>query len=96
MKIEYLKISTGEDILAQTESAGNDSLVLKNPMIFGISREGVGMMPFAPFAKDQKVTISKAHIIAYGEPDDEIKNAYNSKFGSGIVVASSGGIQIPE
>jgi hypothetical protein len=65
-------------------------------MIFAISREGVGMMPYAPFAKDQKMTINKSHIVAYGEPDDEIKNAYNSKFGSGIVVASSGGIQIPQ
>jgi hypothetical protein len=42
------------------------------------------------------MTINKSHIVAYGEPDDEIKNAYNSKFGSGIVVASSGGIQIPQ
>jgi hypothetical protein len=96
MKIEYLKISTGEDVLAQIESSDSSTFVLKNPMIFAISREGVGMMPYAPFAKDQKMTINKSHIVAYGEPDDEIKNAYNSKFGSGIVVASSGGIQIPQ
>jgi hypothetical protein len=39
--------------------------------------------------------IKKEHIVGFGEPEDEIKNAYNSKFGSGIVVASSGNIQIP-
>lgn len=96
MKIEYLKLSTGEDVVAQTNSIGEDKLELKNPMVFGISREGVGMMPYAPFAKDQKIFMNKSHIVAYGDPDDEIKNVYNSKFGSGIVVASSGGIQIPQ
>ena len=47
MKIEYLKISTGEDVLAQIASSDNDTFVLKNPMIFAVSREGVGMMPYA-------------------------------------------------
>jgi hypothetical protein len=94
MKIEYLKITTGEDIITQAEHDGN-LVHLKNPMIFGLSREGVGMMPYAPFARDAKITIKKEHIVGFGEPEDEIKNAYNSKFGSGIVVASSGNIQIP-
>ena len=89
MKVEYIKLSTGEEIISQTES-GVENLTLKNPVMLAITREGVGMMPFAPFAKDSKVLLSKSHIVALGEPEDEIKNAYNSKFGSGIVVAPAG------
>lgn len=96
MKIEYLKLSTGEDVIAQLSATAGDIVEVKNAMVFGISREGVGMMPYAPFAKDQKITLHRSHIVAHGEPDDEIKNVYNSKFGSGIVVASAGGIQIPQ
>lgn len=94
MKVEYFKVMTGEDIIAQVEYDG-DTVHLKNPMIFYLSREGAGMMPYAPFAKDAKMTMNKSHIVAFGNPDDDIKNAYNSKFGSGIVVASPGSIQIP-
>lgn len=93
MKIEYFKLVTGEDVISMAETTG-DIVILKNPMIFAISREGVGMMPFAPFAKESKMSINKCHILAFGEPEDDIKNAYNSKFGSGIVLASSGKLKI--
>lgn len=89
MKVEYIKLSTGEEIISQTEPAG-DHIILKNAVLLVMTREGTGMMPFAPFAKDQRVSLSIAHVMAVGEPEDEIKNAYNSKFGSGIVVAPSG------
>lgn len=94
MKVEYIKIATGEDIIAQAEREG-ELVHLKNPMVFGLSRDGgIGMMPYAPFAKNSKMTMNKSHIVAFGEPEDDIKNAYNSKFG-GIVVASNN-LQIPE
>lgn len=89
MKTEFIKLSSGEELIAQTE-CGGEFLLLKNPVMLAITREGVGMMPFAPFAKDNKVSLSRSHILAVAEPDDEIKNAYNSKFGGGIVVAPPG------
>lgn len=86
MKVEFIKLSSGEEIISQTEHSG-DTIALKSPVMLAITREGVGMMPFAPFAKDGKISLSRSHVLAIAEPDDEIKNAYNSKFGSGIVVA---------
>jgi len=45
-----------------------------------------------PMSKDKEYSISKNHIILISEPDDDIKNVYNSKFGSGVVIPTSSSI----
>ncbi len=86
--IKILKLTTGEEVIADVDK-GNSGWDLKNPVRLMISEQGVGMMPFAPFVKSDTVCISDRHIIYLGDADDEVRNAYNAKFGSGLVVASS-------
>ena len=87
--IKFLKIITGEDIIADVieEEIGTDPLVtLKNPAMLLMSREGMAMVPYAPFVKGDSVKLATSRIIYEGELDDEILKAYNERFGSGIVV----------
>lgn len=87
--VHFLKLTTGEEVIADTE-IGDGVYKLKTPIKIGIAREGLAMMPFSPFLKDETITIRQEHVLFIGEPDDEIRNAYNSKFGSGIVLPPPG------
>jgi len=92
MNIKFIKLVTGEDVLSEIEGPGESGCyILKNPVRIMPTRDGgIGMGPLNPFSKGEKVTIPSEHVIFEDEPDDEIRNAYNAQFGSGIVVPPSG------
>jgi len=87
--IMLLKLITGDDVVADVTIEGNE-YSLKNPMRFMPAREGVGMMPLSFFAKPNvPIMITKDKIVFTTQVEDEIANAYNEKFGSGIVLPVS-------
>ena len=90
--IKLIKLVTGEDVIAEVTEHG-DRVYLKNAIRLAVTNQGVAMMPFSPFIKEDMFNIHTNHIIFQAEVDDEVRNAYNSKFGSGIIVAPSGMIQ---
>jgi hypothetical protein len=88
--VEFVKLITGEEIIAETIWNDNtQKWTLKNAVKLMLHQNGVAMIPISPFLKDETVSIHKDHIIFKGELDDEIKNAYNAKYGSGIVLPTS-------
>lgn len=92
MKIKVLKLITGEEIITQFKSEDENTIVVVEPQKFIMSQEGVGSMPLMPMSKDKEYSILKNHIILISDPDDDIKNVYNSKFGSGVVIPTSSSI----
>ena len=93
--IQVVKLTTGEDIIGdvkESEIDGRGFLVIDKPAIImmmpkpGSETEfGVGLAPYAPFAKEQKVPIFPTHIVSLYEPETDLLNAYNAKFGSGLI-----------
>ncbi len=86
--IKYVKLQDGDDVIADVEFVEN-GLKLKNPARLAITQQGLGMMPMNPFITDKEITIPEHFVVYTATPEDEIRNAYNSKFGSGLVVPSS-------
>ena len=89
MPVLYLKLMDGEDIIADAEET-NGGMKLKNPARLAIMQDGLAFAAFNPFITDKEITIPQTFIVYTGTPDDEIKNAWNQKFGSGLIVAGSG------
>lgn len=88
--IKVVKLITGEDVVADIEYADEGrNIILKKPQRFMVTAEGVGSIPFVPFSNDEKYTVSVNHVILVADPDIDIKNGYNSQFGSGIVFPGS-------
>ena len=79
-------LSTGAEIVSEMDENYN----LTNPARIIISQQGVAMMPLCPFANSDKIKVNPNHVIFEANIEDEIKNAYNSKFGSGLVLPQSG------
>jgi hypothetical protein len=89
MSVLFIKLSSDEDIISETEE-NEEFLILINPARIAFTRDGVGIGEMNPFIKDKKITVSKKFVVYHGTPTDEILNAYNSKFGSGLIVAGGG------
>jgi hypothetical protein len=95
MLIKLLKLVSGEDVITQVENEdGFDGYLLKSPMKIIVSPMGVGMLGYLDCMLSDTCKIKDEHIMFEGEPETELKNAYNEKFGSGIVVPKSGGINL--
>jgi hypothetical protein len=52
------------------------------------TQEGAAMIPLLIFSTSESLSVAAEHIVYTAEPDDEVKNAYNAKFGSGLVMPS--------
>ena len=93
--IQIVKLTTGEDIigdLSEQEIEGRGFILVDKPAIImmmpnpGSDTEfSVGLAPYAPFAKDHKVPVFPTHIVSIYDPGKDMLNAYNKKFGSGII-----------
>ena len=93
--IQIVKLTTGEDIigdLSEQEIEARGFILVDKPAIImmmpnpGSDTEfSVGLAPYAPFAKDHKVPVFPTHIVSIYDPGKDMLNAYNKKFGSGII-----------
>jgi hypothetical protein len=94
MAVKVYKLINGEDIIAEIEKDTLTEIVLKNPAAIIVQqtadgRVGASFAPYAPFAKDNTVTIYKTAIAGNMEVDVKLVNEYSRIFGSGIMIASA-------
>jgi hypothetical protein len=93
MNIKCVKLMTGEDIIADVHEEDNMVLLNKPCLIMmvpqGNNTYGIALGPFLPWAEDSKVTVKSACVMSLYFPETDLKNEYNSRYGSGIVMPSS-------
>jgi hypothetical protein len=86
--IKVIKLVSGDDIISEVDVQEN-FILLKKPQKFIMTPEGVATMPLMPFSNDDEYKISMNHVLFISEADDDLKNGYNSQFGTGIVIAKN-------
>jgi hypothetical protein len=93
MSVKLVKLVTGEEVVCDLTVFDN-LYKMKNSARIILSPDGVGMMPLCPFGKEDILEVDKKHVVFTTEPELELVNAYNSKFGSGIEIASANDLRI--
>lgn len=93
--VQIVKLTTGEELIADVSEADIEDkqfLILTKPAIIFMQPKGdsetefgVGLAPYAPFAKEHKVPIFPTHVVSLYEPEVQMKNEYNKRYGSGII-----------
>lgn len=95
--IKFLKLATGEEILAEVLSQDDKKIEFKNPVRVVVipqppqmqaTQPKIGLAPWAEFSDDKTFTISSSHIVCVMNPIKEFTNQYNTIFG-GIVTPKS-------
>ena len=92
MAIKILKLTSIEDVIGDYEEKDGECTINKPAKIMMLPTEGgdigMAMISWAPFSKDEDITIRKECILTVLNPSQDIKNEYNHQFGSGIVAPS--------
>ena len=95
MSVRYVKLNNGEDFVADVEQVTDDDLLIKVPVRFMLSPEGVAAIPYLPFCKGKEFKIKSNLIMLMDEVDTELYNAYKEKFGTGILL-SAGNLKLSD
>ena len=89
-----IRLVNGEEVVADASRSEISGVVLKNPaaLVVQAGRDGrpsVGLADYLMFSEKKEITISDENILFSYEPNTDIKNAYSTSFGSGILLAKS-------
>jgi len=90
-----IKMINGEELIAQRKTETDSTIVVSlpvsvQPQMDPNGQVGIAMAPWVPFAKDDKnVEINKDLVLTVYTPVEEMINQYNTRFGSGLVLAAN-------
>ena len=92
--IKLLRLTTGEDIVAEVTFADDVSVSIKKPFVLIPMAQNPGsssetklyFSPFIPFAENEEMHVKEEHIITINDPKSEIKNNYLNYIGAIVPV----------
>ncbi len=91
MTISVLYTKSFGQLIADVEENIDGTYTLNVPCIIQVGNNQVGLIPLLATVKEQKFQISKEDLISdkLFEPEDDIRNYYNSNYGSGLQLVTS-------
>ena len=99
MNIKLIRLSSGEDIigdLSYQDPNDPDAITIENPCLVYIAQgtpgkgAQIGMTRWMPYADNKVFSIKKAFIVTDCDPVDDLRQQYDSVFGSGLIVPKKG------
>ena len=90
MSVKWLKLRTGEMLLADTTDNGGTYNLKKPAWIAQVKAGEFALVPWLPLAKEDEVDLTKENVMYCVEPETGIANEYSTGFGSGLVMPNSG------
>ena len=90
MNIKYLKLVTGEELVTEWIEDKHDAVEvkLKNPLGILMSQTEKGfniqLVPYGSMAKDETILVNHKNIVFTAEPEDKLRNQYESITGQVI------------
>lgn len=93
MDIKLVRLTVGQDVVGEVVADNPMTITLRNPLIvapqINEGRIEVNLAPFCIFSEEKEFAIDKGSVMFINTPVQDLKNQYNTIFGSGIVVASA-------
>ena len=91
METKIIKLVTQEEIICRHDFVQNTNIhTVKNPCILIMTQDGFGAMPWMPCAQTSEgLKVKDSVVMAVADPVSEVRNEYEERFGSGLVVPTS-------
>lgn len=87
-EVKAIKLITGEELIAQIIESDQDTLKIKNPLAIVVQRTergpAIGFVPWMPYLEGD-IVMNRSSTVLISEVDFEMRNQYNSMFGTGII-----------
>jgi len=87
IEVKLIRITSGEEIVAEVVSQDDNTITVKNPLVVIPQAQNVGFAPWATVIdKDNpEVPVSRMHVIYMVDIDSAVKKKYNEIFGSKLI-----------
>lgn len=85
MNIQCVCLINGQILTGNVEES-NDEVTIAMPVVFGMTQQGVAMMPPTPFMEHQDLTVKKEHIVYMLPAIPEAAQSWNEAYGNGLVL----------
>ena len=85
--VKLLRITTGEEVVAELVSETDDTVTLKNGLVVLPTNTGVGFAPWATVIDQDnpEITVSKTHVVYIVPVQEDVSKKYNEMFGSKLI-----------
>ena len=83
MNVKLLRISTGEEVVAEIVEESDDTITVRNGLVCIPQQQSVGFIPWKSVVDKQEpeITVSKQFIVYIASLDPSVKNKYCEMFG---------------
>ena len=83
MNVKLLRISTGEEVVAEVVEETDETITVKNGLVCVPQAQSVGFIPWATVVDklEPEITVSKKFIVYIAVLDPTVKNKYCEMFG---------------
>lgn len=91
MNIKLLRLSTGEDLIADLHNWDAAGATVENPCIIYITQtqaggHNVGMTRWMPYAADKQFLIDAKFVVTIADPAEDLAKQYDQVFGAGLII----------
>jgi len=85
--VKLLRITTGEEVVAELLSETEDTITVQNGLVVLPTNTGVGFAPWATVIskEEPEITMSKRHVVYVAEVQEDVAKKYNEMFGSKLI-----------
>ncbi len=94
LSVVMLRLLNGDEIVGKVGTAGNMIKVVKPAAVMiqptATGKASMALVDFIPMAKNKEIYLDPRNVLFTYEPDDQIEDAYNQNFGSGLVLPKKG------
>jgi hypothetical protein len=93
--VMVVRFFTGDEVIGKVSAFGQHNIVIKKPAAIVMQqgangKASMGLLDYLPMAKNKEIVVSSANVLFVYEPMVDVENAYNTSFGSGLVIPKSG------
>ena len=91
--IKCFQLINGQDIIGEV-TENDTTYIIRDPAAIHLvpnqnnTSYGVALMPYAPYAEFNKITLNKDKVMLEFDPSADLRNNYSKMFGSGIEIAN--------
>jgi hypothetical protein len=92
--VMMLRLLNGDEIVGKVGVAGNMIRVIKPAAVMvqpgAAGKAQMALVDFIPMARTKEIILDPRNVLFTYDPDNQIENAYNQNFGSGLIVPPKG------
>ena len=83
MNVKLLRISTGEELVAEIVEENDESITVRNGLVCVPQQQSVGFIPWASVVDkmEPEITVGRQFIVYIAAVDPTVKNKYSEMFG---------------